>query len=172
MIVPRSLPVMAVAVVLAACSGGFRLSPYRIDVRQGNMVTQEMVAKLKPGMTMDQVRFVLGTPLITDIFHADRWDYVYRFQPGRGEVEERKLTAFFTDGKLVRVAGDVSAKAVGEPDESAEEPDAEAPDETVPQVVDVAPDETLPASPQSWCESHEGPATCLACRAYPGLYPP
>lgn len=148
MIVQRPLTVMAVAVMLAACSGGFRLSPYRIDVRQGNMVTQEMVAKLKPGMTMDQVRFVLGTPLITDIFHADRWDYVYRFQPGRGEVEERKLTAFFADGKLVRVAGDVTAKAAGEADESsAGEPVPEAPDAAVPQVVDVVPDAAVPASP-------------------------
>jgi outer membrane protein assembly factor BamE len=119
-----------------------------MDVRQGNMVTQEMVAKLRPGMTMDQVRFVLGTPLITDIFHADRWDYVYRFQPGLGEVVERKFTAFFADGKLVRVAGDVSAMAPAEPDGSAENAAAEAPDDGVPGVVDVAPAGALPPSPQ------------------------
>lgn len=112
------------------------------------MVTQEMVAKLRPGMTMDQVRFVLGTPLIMDVFHADRWDYVYRFQPGLGEVVERKFTAFFADGKLVRVAGDVSAMAAGKLGGSAEEPAAEAPDEEVPRVFDVAPGEALPPSPQ------------------------
>jgi outer membrane protein assembly factor BamE len=103
----RLIPVLATVLVVAAC-GSLRLSPYRIDVRQGNMVTQDMVAKLKPGMTRDQVRFVLGTPLIADIFHADRWDYVYRFQPGRGDLQERKFTVFFADGKLARVAGDVA----------------------------------------------------------------
>ena len=86
------------------------LSPYRIDVRQGNYVSQEMVARLKPGMTQDQVRFALGTPLVSDIFHADRWDYVYRFQPGRGPVQLRRLVVYFEDGKLARVGGDVVAE--------------------------------------------------------------
>ena len=83
------------------------LHPYRIDVRQGNMVTQEMVAQLKPGLTKDQVRFILGTSLLTDIFHADRWDYVYRLQTGSGEVQQRRFVVFFEDNKLVRVGGDV-----------------------------------------------------------------
>jgi outer membrane protein assembly factor BamE len=83
------------------------LHPYRIDVRQGNMVTQEMVAQLKPGLTREQVRFVLGTPLLTDVFHADRWDYVYRLQTGDGEVQQRRLAVFFVDGKLARLGGDV-----------------------------------------------------------------
>jgi outer membrane protein assembly factor BamE len=94
------------------------ISPYKIDVRQGNYVTQEMVAQLKPGMTKDQVRFVLGTPLLTDMFHAERWDYVYRFKPGRAEAQQRRLSVFFEDGKLARVAGDVTAaaaSAAGEP---------------------------------------------------------
>lgn len=104
--------------LLAACSGmpdaSSLLSPYRIDVRQGNFVSQEMVAKLKPGMSRDQVRFVLGTPLIADIFHANRWDYIYRFQPGRGEAQERRLAVYFEDGKLARVGGDVVAEAGGD----------------------------------------------------------
>lgn len=99
---------------LGACSSAPEvtsyLTPYRIDVRQGNYVTQEMVARLKPGMTREQVRFALGTPLVSDIFHADRWDYVYRFQPGRGEAQMRRLVVFFTDGKLARVGGDVVAE--------------------------------------------------------------
>ena len=70
--------------VLPACSVTKYLDPYLVDVRQGNYVTQDMVAQLKPGMTKDQVRFALGTPLVTDVFHGDRWDYVYRFKPGRG----------------------------------------------------------------------------------------
>jgi outer membrane protein assembly factor BamE len=90
----------------SGCSN-LSLSPYRIDVRQGNLVTQEMAAQLKPGMTRDQVRFVLGTPLLADPFHAERWDYVYRFKPGYGEAQQRRLTVFFQDGKLARVEGDV-----------------------------------------------------------------
>lgn len=99
--------------LLAACSGtpevASLLSPYRVDVRQGNYVSQEMVAQLRPGMTREQVRFALGTPLVADMFHADRWDYVYRFQPGRGDVQLRRLVVFFEDDKLARVGGDVVA---------------------------------------------------------------
>lgn len=99
--------------LLAACSSTPQitdyLSPYRIDVRQGNFVTQEMVAQLKPGLTRDQVRFILGSPLVADMFHVDRWDYVYRFRPGHGEVQQRTMTVFFQDNKLTRVAGDVVA---------------------------------------------------------------
>lgn len=103
--------------LLSACSSTTEvsswLSPYRIDVNQGNYVTQEMVARLKPGMSREEVRFILGTPLIADIFHADRWDYVYRFQPGHGEPQQRRLVIYFTDGKLARVGGDV-VPAAGE----------------------------------------------------------
>jgi outer membrane protein assembly factor BamE len=85
------------------------LTPYKIDVRQGNYVSQDMVAQLKQGQTKDQVRFILGTPLVADIFHADRWDYVYRFQPGHGEVQLRRWVVFFAEGKLLRLSGDVVA---------------------------------------------------------------
>ena len=106
--------------LLAACSSTSQitdvLSPYRMDVRQGNMVTQEMVAQLKPGLSREQVRFILGSPLVADMFHADRWDYVYRFQPGRGDVQQRQLTVFFQDNKLLRVAGDVVADDPNKPD--------------------------------------------------------
>ena len=94
-------------VALSGCSVLERLTPYKIDIRQGNDVTPEMVGQLKKGMTRDQVRFVLGTPLVTDVFHPDRWDYVYRFQPGRGKVSERRLTVFFKDDVLDRVIGDI-----------------------------------------------------------------
>lgn len=110
----RPLPLLSSLFFMAACSSTPEvtsfISPYRIDVRQGNYVTQEMIARLKPGMSRDQVRFALGTPLVTDIFHADRWDYVYRFQPGRGEVQLRRVVVFFEDGKLARVGGDVAAE--------------------------------------------------------------
>jgi len=100
------------ATVLSGCSSVPRIvNEYKIDVQQGNVLTQEMVSQLKPGLTKDQVRFILGTPVLTDVFHSSRWDYVYRLQKGNtGAVEVRKFTAFFdASDKLVRVAGDVTA---------------------------------------------------------------
>lgn len=122
---PKTLiALVSAAVLLAACSFDAltdRVNPYRIDVRQGNYVDQSMVAQLRRGMTRDQVRFVLGTPLIVDVFRDDRWDYVYLFQPGRGRPEQRVISVFFVDDLLDRVAGDVvagdgdqAANAVGE----------------------------------------------------------
>lgn len=102
---------LAAASLLAGCSFGSiteRVNPYRIDIRQGNYVDQAMVAQLKRGMSRDQVRYVLGSPLITDVFRTDRWDYVYRFRPGRGEVQQRVISVFFVDERLDRVEGDVS----------------------------------------------------------------
>lgn len=98
----------ALALPLAGCGW---LAPYRIDIQQGNYVSQEMVGQLERGMTRDQVRFVLGTPLVTDIFHADRWDYVYYLdQPGKPRVE-RRLAVFFEDNRLARLEGDVASEA-------------------------------------------------------------
>jgi outer membrane protein assembly factor BamE len=68
---------------------------YKIDVQQGNIVTPDMVDKLKPGMTKSQVRFVLGTPLIVDAFRDNRWDYVYMRQEKGELVEQERLTIFF-----------------------------------------------------------------------------
>jgi outer membrane protein assembly factor BamE len=100
------------ALLIGACAGGPRipgLTPYRIDIQQGNFVSQDMVAQLKPGMSKEQVRFVLGTPLLTDIFHGDRWDYVYWREASSGKREQRKLAVFFADGKLTRLDGDIAA---------------------------------------------------------------
>jgi outer membrane protein assembly factor BamE len=88
------------------------LMPYKMEIQQGNFVTQDMVSRLKPGMTKDQVRFILGTPLVTDIFHAERWDYVYtRVPEGGGAMEQRRLAVFFDAGKLSRLEGDVVSQA-------------------------------------------------------------
>ncbi len=99
------------ALWLTACSVPTMVAesvhPYRIDVRQGNYVDQAMVSQLRKGMSEEQVRFILGTPLLVDIFHTSRWDYVYRFKPGSGTVEERRLSVFFRDGKLDYLDGDV-----------------------------------------------------------------
>lgn len=81
------------------------LRPYRPDVQQGNFVSREMVAQLKPGMTQDQVTFLLGTPLLNDIFHADRWDYAFRLQKGNGEITTSRVTVYFQDGLVTRYEG-------------------------------------------------------------------
>lgn len=103
-------------VALAACTRVPRIpgiTPYKMDIQQGNFVSQEMVAQLKPGMTREQVRFLLGTPLVADIFHADRWDYVYWREEPSGKREERRIALFFADNKLERIAGDVVSSAAG-----------------------------------------------------------
>ena len=83
------------------------VTPYRMVIQQGNFISDEMVAQLKPGMSKEQVRFVLGTPLVTDIFHADRWDYVFFRELPNGKREQRNLSVVFQDGKLARVIGDI-----------------------------------------------------------------
>jgi outer membrane protein assembly factor BamE len=99
--------ILCFSVLLVSCSSVPLISPHKIDVQQGNVVDQEMVSKLKPGMTRSQVRFVLGTPLVADPFHADRWDYVYRYQKAGELTQSRKLSVIFEEDKLVRVEGDV-----------------------------------------------------------------
>lgn len=88
--------------LLAGCSFLPHLL-YRIDVQQGNVVTDEMVEKLKPGMTKSQVLFVMGSPLIVDAFRDNRWDYVYLFREKGDLVEQKRLTIFFEDDVLVNV---------------------------------------------------------------------
>ena len=112
------LPLVAVfCTLLAACTykPAF-INEYKIDIQQGNVLTQEMVAQLRPGQTREQVRFLLGSPMIADIFHQQRWDYVYRYQNGQtGAVESRKFAVFFdADGRLERLGGDVGGATVDE----------------------------------------------------------
>lgn len=83
------------------------VTPYRIEIQQGNFVSQDMLSKLKKGMSRDQVRFVLGTPLLADMFHSDRWDYVFYREFPNKRREERRVSVFFENDRLARVAGDV-----------------------------------------------------------------
>ena len=108
----RFARVVLLAAAISGCSSVPRIvNEYKIDIQQGNVLTQDMVAQLRPGLTKDQVRFILGTPVLMDMFHANRWDYVYRLQKGNsGSVETRKFSTFFdAGGKLTSVAGDVMA---------------------------------------------------------------
>ena len=95
----------AAPLALGACGVPQIVTPYRMEIQQGNYVSQEMVSQLKPGMSKEQVRFILGTPLVTDIFHADRWDYVFFRELPNGKREQRSLSVVFEGGKLARVAG-------------------------------------------------------------------
>jgi outer membrane protein assembly factor BamE len=89
-------------VALGACS------PYRIEIQQGNYVSRDAMSQVKPGMNKEQVRAILGTPLINDIFHADRWDYVFsRSAVNSRDVETRKATLHFKDDILKSIEADI-----------------------------------------------------------------
>jgi outer membrane protein assembly factor BamE len=104
----RAVTLLAcVALSLGGLGGCAFPGVYRIDIPQGNIITQEMVDQLRPGLTKRQVTFILGTPLIRDTFDQDRWDYVYSYQPGGGERVQERLTVFFDDtGTLTHFEGD------------------------------------------------------------------
>jgi outer membrane protein assembly factor BamE len=102
----RLLLLLASCLALAAC-GPF---VHRIDVQQGNYVTHDSVALLKKGMTKVEVRQLLGTPLLADVFHANRWDYYFSHTRGRGRSEDRtRFTVFFVDEKVVDFTGTARA---------------------------------------------------------------
>ena len=99
------LKIILLSVMLASCSSFSvpLLSPYKMDIRQGNYVTPEMREKLKLGMSRVQVRYVMGVPLIQDAFHANRWDYVYRLEQNHELVEQQRLTLYFEGDSLSRI---------------------------------------------------------------------
>lgn len=92
---------------LSACSGSKYGLPYIAPVQQGNWLTSSQTDRLEVGMTREQVRFLLGTPTLQDIFHSNRWDYPYYHKPGYGKEELRKFTVWFEDDVLVRWEGDI-----------------------------------------------------------------
>lgn len=79
---------------------------HRPDIQQGNVITQDSINKLRPGMTKNQARYVMGTPMLVDVFHQDRWDYIYSMQPGGEDREQERISLFFSDDRLVRIEGD------------------------------------------------------------------
>jgi outer membrane protein assembly factor BamE len=80
-------------------------SPYRPDIQQGNFVSQEMLGQLKVGQSRDQVKFILGTPLLTDAFHADRWDFPFYLARGDGELTTSRVSVYFKDNLVARIDG-------------------------------------------------------------------
>ena len=119
----RAVPALAVVstVLLGGCQTVSEYIPqvdslavYKIDVNQGNYLSQDMVDKLKVGMTKPQVKVVLGTPLVTSAFRDNRWDYVYEFQSAGRVREHRQFTVYFKDDLLARWEGDEMPKSVQE----------------------------------------------------------
>ena len=115
--------VLTAAALLAGCasstdSGSKLISfpgAYKIDIQQGNVITQEMVDQLRPGMTRNQVQYVMGTPLLEDAFDKNRWDYVSSNQPGGKKRTQQTLTIFFKDDKLSSIQGDLRPEADSAP---------------------------------------------------------
>ena len=94
---------LAIALLLGVCS----LTTYKMDIQQGNVVTQEMTSKLRPGMTRSQVKFIMGTPLVSDPFHTERWDYFYQLIKAGKAQDKRRITLIFEQDQLKSVLGDV-----------------------------------------------------------------
>lgn len=170
----KSLLLSALCAAMAACSSfdgaSNRLAgivtPYQIDVVQGNVITSEQVELLRPGLPRQSVRDLLGTPLLQSVFHADRWDYVFSFRRKGEEPQLRKLTVFFKSDVLERFEADpmpTEAEFVASLDntrQSAKVPELEASEESLkafaqsnkPAVADKAamPARTVPPLPPSY----------------------
>ncbi|MGK0499933.1 MAG: outer membrane protein assembly factor BamE [Oceanicoccus sp.] len=93
---------------------------YKITIEQGNIITQEMVDQLKPGMSKEQVEYIMGTAMIKDTFNAERWDYVYNIQRGKQNREQQRLSLFFKADVLDYFSGDFLPTATGEKETAAE----------------------------------------------------
>ena len=103
--------------LLYGCSrsndGGFNAPLiYKIDIQQGNVINQEMLNKLEPGMDKKRVKFIMGTPVIVDPFHNERWEYIYSFQEGGKVREQRHITLHFEDNKLAYISGDIEVSNI------------------------------------------------------------
>jgi outer membrane protein assembly factor BamE len=160
------------AILLAGCGSlqssdhflGF-ITPYRIEVVQGNVLTKEQVALVKPGQTRAQVRDILGSPLLTDLFHADRWDYAFTIRRQGAEPQQRKVVVLFDGEKLKSIeAPDLPS----ERDFVASIDTAKGPSK-VPKLA-LTPEEIkalpVPPKPQPAASAPEGPV-----RNYPPLEP-
>lgn len=107
--------VFILTLALALVSGCSYLSPHKIDIQQGNLITKEAFATVKVGMTKAEVRSALGTPLLQDVFHANRWDYYFSHEQYGGFAklkrvnEERRITFFFENDRLTRIQGDTAS---------------------------------------------------------------
>lgn len=113
----RPFLLCTLSIQLTACATAERVLPdkdslplvYRVDIQQGNVITQEMLAQLQPGMDKTKVRHIMGTPPLIDTFHSNEWHYIYTFQEGNDTRQMRRVTLHFLDERLTRVEGNVKA---------------------------------------------------------------
>ena len=110
--------------LLSGCSGKL-FTIHKIDVQQGNAVEVEKVEQLAVGMTKEQVEFLLGSPMLTDIFHPERWDYIYCLIPGYGEKERRHVSIIFNGNKIIEIVKSEMA-ATTEKDQTTLETEADS----------------------------------------------
>lgn len=137
--------------------------PYRIEIVQGNVVTQEMMAQIQPGLGRTQVRDILGSPLLTDIFHADRWDYVFTIRRPGTDPQQRRVVVFFEGDKVARFeAGELPSEREFVASIDNTEPPKVPPLELTPEQV-----RALPAPARTAAPAEAAPPA--ARRAYPPL---
>lgn len=101
--------------VLLGLGGCTSFKPYKMEIRQGNFITPEMRAKVRVGMSRQQVMTALGSPLISDVFHANRWDYIYRYAEKGQLVEQQRLTVFFEADFVKRIDDSQLAASANSP---------------------------------------------------------
>ena len=99
------------ALAICGCSVNELPFVYKVEVQQGNLLTQEDLDKLEIGMSKRHITYLIGSPNIIDPFHQDRWEYIFTLKPGRGETKSNKITLFFDEeNKLTEIAGSSAAK--------------------------------------------------------------
>lgn len=113
---------------------------HKVPIQQGNYITQEMVDQLEPGMTREQVRYVMGTPLVADTFNQDRWDYIYSVKLPNGNTVKKKLTVYFQNDVLSRTEGDYRPGGGATKDQAVLEAE-QAIEEAKPDVTEMAPEQ-------------------------------
>lgn len=121
----RTLLIFAITLCLAGCASWFDPLAYKLPTRQGNVLEQKQLDQLKIGMTPDQVKFLLGTPLAASPFRDDRWDYVGYYKSPRGQVSSRTVSLFFDKGQLSRMDGTKLAAADRDQQQALETPDVQ-----------------------------------------------
>ncbi|MDB5749867.1 MAG: Outer rane lipoprotein omlA precursor-like protein [Ramlibacter sp.] len=180
---PRFFLIAAAAALLAGCgtfdSASSRMlgaiTPYKVEVVQGNFISKEQVEALQPGMSREQVRTVLGTPLVTSLFHADRWDYVFSLKRQGVAPQQRRLTVYFSGEAMARFEGDTmpsEAEFVATLDrrKTGRIPVLEATEEQLRAAASKAP--AAAGSAAIPAPAPAAPATPSPAVTYPPLEPP
>jgi outer membrane protein assembly factor BamE len=135
-------------VSLLALAGCSFPGVYKIDIQQGNVVTQDMIDQLRPGMTRRQVRFIMGNPMLVDTFHPNRWDYLYSMQQGGARRQQERVSVFFNgDDQLASLSGDFMPGV--------------SRDDSILGKDNAAPADQAPAQPQQQPEVPAQPGSLL-----------